>query len=116
MGFIDAAYFGFLPHASGLQNSTALQKALEYGSTITVSKPGTYKFAETVYIGSNTTLDFGNGVFIKKVDEKRVFFHIILNKGALTKTYDENIVIKGLKIIVNGIDKPFQRSMVYVVN
>ncbi len=106
-GFVDAAYFGFSPEASGLQNSAALQKALDYSGTITISKPGTYKFAETVYIGSNTTLDFGNGIFIQKVNEKGLFTHVILNKGALTKTYDQNIVIKGLNIIVNGIDKPF---------
>lgn len=106
-GFIDAAYFGFSPEASGLQNSAALQKALDYAGTITISKPGTYKFAETVYIGSNTTLDFGNGVFIQKVNEKGLFTHVLLNKGALTKTYDKNIVVKGLNIMVNGIDKPF---------
>lgn len=107
VGFIDAAHFGFTPEASGLQNSAALQKALNYAGTITISKPGTYKVAETVYIGSNTTLDFGDNVFIKKVNEKGTFTHVILNKGALTKKYDEHISIKGLNIIVNGQDKPF---------
>jgi hypothetical protein len=107
IGFTDAAQFGFLPQASGIQNAKALQKALTIGGTIVVSKPGIYKMAETVYISSNTTLDFGNGVFLKKVDEQGAFTHVILNKGALTKTYDQNIGIKGLNIIVNGIDKAF---------
>jgi hypothetical protein len=104
---LDACNLGFSIEATGLENSAALQKALDTGGTITISKPGTYKLSATVYIGSNTTLDISNGVFIKKVDEKGPFTHVILNKGALTKTYDQNIVIKGLNIIVNGIDKPF---------
>jgi hypothetical protein len=29
---------------------------------------------------------------------------VILNKGALTKTYDEDIVIQGLQIMVNGVE------------
>ncbi len=50
---------------------------------------------------------FGNGVFLKKVNEKGPFAHVILNKGALTKTWDEHISIEGLHIIVNGMDKTF---------
>jgi hypothetical protein len=107
IGFTDAAQYGFSTEASGLQNTKALQQALANGGTVTVSQPGTYKIAGTVYIGSNTTLDFGNGVLLKKVDENGVFTHVILNKGALTKKYDQNITIKGLNILVNGIDKPF---------
>ena len=106
-GFTDASKFGFSPEATGVQNANSLQKALNIGGTIIVSKPGTYKIAETVYISSNTTLDFGNGVFIKKVNENGLFTHVILNKGALTKTFDQNIAINGLHLIVNGIDKAF---------
>lgn len=29
---------------------------------------------------------------------------MLLNKGALTRTFDENITVDGLHIIVNGID------------
>jgi len=106
-GFTNAYTFGFSPEGSGIENTIALQKAVDQGGTIAVSKSGTYKLAGTVYVGSNTTLDFGNNVFIQKVNEKGLFTHVILNKGALTKTYDQNIVIKGLNIIVNGLDKPF---------
>lgn len=105
--FLDASQFGFSTEATGIQNAKSLQKALNFGGTIIVSKPGTYKIAETVYIGSNTTLDFGNGVFIQKVNENGLFTHVILNKGTLKKAYDQNIAIKGLSILVNGIDKPF---------
>ncbi len=105
IGFKDACTYGFSPDSSGIQNTIALQKAVENGGTIIVSKPGIYKIAGTVYIGSYTTLQFGNNVFLKKVNEKGLFSHVLLNKGALTKTYDEHIVIDGLQIMVNGMDK-----------
>ena len=103
-GFMNAADFGFSPDASGVENARALQQAVDQGGTIVVSQPGTYKTAATVYIGSNTSLVFANNVFIKKVDEQGEFTHVFLNKGALTRTYDHNITVEGLHIIVNGID------------
>lgn len=103
-GFTDAARFGFLPDASGIENTKALQQAVDQTGTIVVSRPGTYKMAGTVYIGSHTSLIFGNHVFLKKVDEKGAFSHVLVNKGALTKTYDHHITVEGLHIIVNGMD------------
>jgi hypothetical protein len=104
-GFVNASDFGFSPNASGMENTKALQSAVDQTGTIVVSQPGTYKIAGTVYIGSNTTLKFGNNIFLKKVSEQGPFTHVFLNKGALTKTYDQNISIEGLYIIVNGVDK-----------
>ena len=104
-GFLDAYEFGFSSLSSGVENTKALQKALDKGGTVVVSRPGTYNIAGTIYIGSNTSLIFGNDIYLKKVDEEGSFTHVILNKGALTKTYDENILVEGLHIIVNGIDK-----------
>ncbi len=106
-GFTNAADFGFSPNATGLENVKALQKAVDQGGTIIVSQPGTYKVAGTTYVGSNTTLEFGNGVILKKVDEAEPFTHVLLNKGALTRTYDEHIVIKGLNVSVNHVLKAF---------
>jgi hypothetical protein len=103
-GFTDASTFGFSPEATGIENTNALQKAVDQTGTILVSKPGTYKVAGTIYIGSNTSLIFGNNIFLKKVDEQGKFSHVIVNKGAATKTYDEHIAIEGLQIIVNGMD------------
>jgi len=100
----DAAEFGFSPDASGVQNSRALQRAVDRTGTIMVSRPGIYNVAGTVYLGSNTSLVFGNNVFIRKVAEPDPFTHVLLNKGALTKTYDEHITVSGLQLIVNGID------------
>lgn len=106
-GFINAADYGFSPNATGVDNVKALQKAVDQTGTIVVSKPGTNKMAGTTYVGSNTTLEFGNGVMLQKVDEVGKFTHVILNKGALTKTYDEHIVIRGLHVSVNGMDLRF---------
>jgi len=104
-GFVNVADYGFSPDASGKENVIALQKAVDKGGTVIVSTPGTYEMANTVYIGSNTSLKFGNNVFLKKVNDEGGFTHVILNKGALTKTYDEHISVEGLNIIVNGVDK-----------
>ncbi len=103
-GFTDAAEFGFSPGATGVQNARALQRAVDRAGTIVVSRPGTYKLAGTVYLGSNTSLLFGNNVFVKKVAEQGPFTHVLLNKGALTKTWDEHIAVSGLQLIVNGVD------------
>src|ERR1700722_4059025 len=103
-GFADAALFGFSPKADGLDNARALQRAVDRGGTIVVAQPGTYQIADTVYIGGNTSLYVGNNVFLKKVAEQGGFSQVLLNKGALTKTYDQNITIEGLQIVVNGVD------------
>lgn len=97
----------FSPNSSGVENRKALQEALDKTGTIYIEQPGVYKISGTVYIGSNTTLKLANGVFLKKVNEEGEFSHVILNKGALNKTYNENICIEGLNIIVNGMDKRF---------
>ena len=104
--FTDADEFGLPPTAKGVNNAKALQAAVDKGGTITVSKPGTYKIAATVYIGDNTSLIFGNGVIIQKSDETGRFTHVLLNKGALTRTYNHNITITGLDIRVNNVDLP----------
>ncbi|MEI6193595.1 MAG: hypothetical protein WCS42_04620 [Verrucomicrobiota bacterium] len=102
--FIDAANFGFSPAATGVENTKALQRAVDQRGTIVVSQPGIYLVAGTVYLGSQTSLIFGNGVFLKKVAEQGPFSHVLLNQGALTRTFDEHITVAGLQIIVNGVD------------
>ncbi|WP_298356673.1 hypothetical protein [Runella sp.] len=46
-GFTNASTFGFSPDANGIENTIALQKAVDQGGTIIVSKTGTYKLAGT---------------------------------------------------------------------
>jgi hypothetical protein len=79
--FVNAADFGFSPEASGIENAKALQSAVDQGGTIAVTRTGTYELGATVYVGSNTTLHFGNGVFLKKVKDTGEFCHVFLNKG-----------------------------------
>lgn len=101
---MDASSFGFSPTATGIENAAALQKAVDIGGTVTDSAPGIFKTASTVYLRSDTRLVFGSGVFLKKVDEQGPFAQVLINNGALTKTYDENITVEGLHIVVNQID------------
>jgi hypothetical protein len=101
---LDAADFGFSTDATGVENTKALQRAVDKTGTIVVNRPGTYLLAGTVFIGSNTTLLFGSNVFVKKVAENGPFTHVLLNKGALTKTWDHHITVSGLQLIVNGVD------------
>ena len=107
--FTNAGAFGFAPDKDGTSNTEALQRAVDQGGTIVVTEPGIYPMAGTVYIGSNTSLIFGNGVCLKKVDDQGPFSHILLNKGALTKSYDEHITIEGLTLQVNGVDNAFDQ-------
>ena len=102
--FVDAGNVGFSPQASGVENTKSLQRAVDCGGTIQVSRPGTYPVAGTVYLGGNTSVIFGNGVFLKKVAEQGPFSHVLLNKGALTRTFDSHIAVEGLQIVVNGVD------------
>ena len=106
-GFTDAADYGFSPDATGIKNVRSLQKALDQGGNIIVSQPGVYKVAGTSYIGSNTSIGFAKGVILQKVDEKGLFSHVLLNKGALTRTWDEHIAVKGLHVSVNGVVKRY---------
>ena len=103
----DASDHGFSPGASGLANARALQKAADQGGAVWISKPGVYDIAETVLIGSHTSLTFGEGVFLRKVATQGVYSNVFLNKGARTKSWDVGISITGLSLIVNGIDQKF---------
>lgn len=104
--FIDAADFGFSTTETGINNINALQMAFDKGGTIVVTKPGVYKVSGTALIGDNTSLICGNGVIFEKSNENGRFTHIILNKGALTRTYNYNITITGLDVRVNKVDLP----------
>ncbi|HYE85040.1 MAG TPA: hypothetical protein VEA16_01705, partial [Vicinamibacterales bacterium] len=103
-GFTDAAEFGFSPDGTGIANQEALQQAVDHGGTVVVARPGTYALAGTVYLGSHTSLIFGHGVFVKKTLERKPFSHVLLNRGAISRTWDEHISVHGLHVIVNDVD------------
>lgn len=101
LGVIDASQFGFNSDVSATINTTALQEALDLTGIITIRKPGIYKLNDTITIGSNTSLICSPGVILQKTGN---YSNVLINKGALTRTYDENIFIDGLTIDVNEID------------
>ncbi len=104
MDFTHPADFVFSPNGFVIDNVKVLQKAVYMGDTIGVSRSGTYKMTATVYMGSNTKLEFGINVFIEEVNELGTYSHVISNKGEVTRIHDEYIFISGLNIKVNGVD------------
>ena len=110
---IYASSFGFLPCASADENREALQKALDEGGEIIVDKAGTYLISGAVLIGSNTRLVFSEGTSLKRVAlECKYNGSVIMNRGAYTHEYDENIEISGLHLITNGVDSVHDKKIV----
>ncbi len=100
---IDVCTKGFSPNKSAGENHAILQAALDCGGTISISEPGIYDIDDVLLIGSFTTLVGTNGVTLRKVGDKGGFTHVLLNRGALTKTWDEHIRVEGIRILVNNI-------------
>ncbi len=92
------------PGSSGVVNRAVLQEMLSGGGIVRVDRPGRYRLSGTVYIGSHTKLVCAPGVVFVKDATEGEFSHVILNKGALTRTWDEDICVEGLAIEVNGVD------------
>jgi len=89
-----------------MQNARALQGALDRGGLVEVHCPGIYDISGTLLIGSNTHLRFAAGVVLRKTadDDGRPWRHLLLNRGALHRTTDENVSVTGLTLMVNGMD------------
>lgn len=105
-GVRNAEDYGFLPGADPEANSAALQKCLDGGGIVRVSRPGIYDLCRTIFIDSDTELLFGEGVVIRRARDASgvAATHVFLNRGALVRKYDSNIRIKGLHLECNGID------------
>ena len=97
--------YGFLPDNDALANSEAFQRCLDGGGTIRVRKKGVYPLCRTLLLDSGTDLSFADGVVLSKAlgpDSIGARF-VFLNRGALTREFDEDISIKGLNIRCNGL-------------
>lgn len=101
---IYAEDFGFLPANNGNDNREALQRMLDIGGNISVRVPGVYLICGGVTIGSDTSLAFSDGVTIKREHFDGGDGSLIINKGAYTRKYDNNISITGMKLVTNGVD------------
>ncbi|MMZ57819.1 hypothetical protein D1872_197720 [compost metagenome] len=98
--FIPSALkFGFMPSNDAATNAVALQRAVDAGGMIRVEQPGIYDIDRAIKIGDNVTLNFGPGVFLRRTTSNG---YVLVNKGAFTRSYNKNIVIRGLKLICNG--------------
>ena len=96
------AEFGFSPSASAAANVAALQAALDGGGLVHIDTPGVYDLNDTLYLDSNTKLICAPGVIFRKVAP---YCSVLINRGALTKEYNENITIDGLEVSVNGQER-----------
>ena len=97
--------YGFLPDNDALANSEAFQRCLDGGGTIRVRKKGVYPVCRTLLLDGGTDLSFADGVVLSKAlgpDSIGARF-VFLNRGALTREFDEGIRITGLNIRCNGL-------------
>ncbi|HPP30728.1 MAG TPA: hypothetical protein PLE69_07395 [bacterium] len=99
----NAESYGFSPQADADTNVAALQSALNGGGIIVIDTPGVYNLNNTVFLDSNTLLICAPGVIFRKVAP---YCNVLINRGALTKEYNENIIIDGLEISVNNQEAP----------
>lgn len=101
---INAKDFGFSPLNEGKENARILNELLTKFGEIEITEKGEYTLSETILIGSNTKLVFGEGVYIKREKHENETGYVIINKGAYKREYDENIEIYGLNLICNEVE------------
>ena len=95
---------GFCVANTGEVNARILQAALDNNSLVEIDIPGIYDIGDTIYLNSNNTLIFGDGVQIRRVKCNGFDGNAFINRGAFTGIADTNITIKGLNLIVNGVE------------
>ena len=98
-----AADYGFKANRDGLSNARALQNAVLGGGEILVDQPGVYEIADQIVLDDNTNLHFCEGAYLKRINNPDENGYVFINRGAYTKTYNENITITGLKLICNDV-------------
>ena len=103
---VNAKDYGFSAENTGLENTSALQRAIADGNTVVVSKQGIYDMAGTVRLPSDTHLRFGDGVVLRRVplEDINLEGNLFINEGAFDGRYNENISISGAHILVNGVE------------
>lgn len=98
-GGINAKIYGFLPSADATTNTAALQMALDSNNKIIYIDSGTYNLNSTIFIPSNKLLKFSSNVtFLKNGN----YGQILMNKGVLTNSVNENIEIQGNGLLIKN--------------
>ncbi|MCQ2770522.1 MAG: hypothetical protein MJ236_01835 [Clostridia bacterium] len=95
---------GFLPTNTPEDNQRIFQTILDKRGTIVVDEPGIYDIVGTLFIDDDTTIEFCAGSYIRRISSENGNDALFLNRGALTKTYNHDITIRGLRLICNGVD------------
>lgn len=105
-GTVNAAEYGFSPAAPGKENTAALQKAVNEAAQVHVTEKGVYDMAGTVKLPSDTSLSFEKGVILRRVplEDRNLEGNLFINEGAFDGRYNENIIISGAHIEVNGVE------------
>ena len=88
---------------SGEENRRILQEMLDRGGTIRIEKKGVYEIENSLYIKSHSHLYFGKGVVMKR-SKTSVGSFFLVNRGAFTRKWDEDITIEGLNLVTNGVE------------
>lgn len=110
----NASSFGYLPTATAEENMTALQNAINGGGFILVDVPGVYDHNKTITVPSNTFIWYLHGCYVNKVSfNGNSPKYTFINEGASSKTWNENIRVKGLNIITNGIGNGNHGTNIY---
>lgn len=110
-GILYAEDYGVSPNASGTANGLHLNEALANGGHVILSTPGTYQIAGTVYIPSNTTLEFGKDVkLVRQAQWTNCINQLFINKSAKQRIYDHDITIRGLNLDVNNLGGPSDKD------
>ena len=98
---VDPAEYGFSPDSAPDVNRQALQRALDGGRrTVKTAKGGVYGLDGTVFIDSDTVLEFAPGTVLKKM---KPYANVLVNRGAFNYGCDSNIVVRNVEISVNGM-------------
>lgn len=105
-GIKNAWDYGFRPGNRAEANARALQAALDGGGNVQVMVPGTYDLCSTILIDSDTRIEFGAGVYLRKATDKDGgnAAYVFMNRGAADGSWNENICIRGLNLSCNGLE------------
>ena len=87
------------PEDGPVKNTAILQKYLDAGGTVRLEQPGTYELTGPLLIGSETALEFGPGVIVRRSAEGHRNGPLIVNKGTFSGEWDHHIRIEGLRLV-----------------
>ena len=76
------------PEDGPVKNTAILQKYLDAGGTVRLEQPGTYELTGPLLIGSETALEFGPGVIVRRSAEGHRNGPLIVNKGTFSGEWD----------------------------